>query len=140
MATQEQIEQISTLLEGAHPVDLFQKMHTSEAGIGAGLRFLYESDRAVTAGDISRFMHVSTARVAVLLRKMELKGYILRAPGPTDARTTLITLSPLGRQTAEDMRADFHRRLSTVIDQVGIEKMMEFISIAKEICARAGAH
>ena len=133
MSTKEQIETMLKLLEDAHPGDFFKKMTETNAGIGAVLRYLHETNGTVTAGKISSFMNVSTARVAVLLKKMEAKGLIIRETGASDARTTVVKLSELGFETVKKIRTEMYSQLSNVIDKIGMERMMEFVSISKEI-------
>lgn len=133
MATKEQIDTLIKELKKVKPTNFVTKIDETSAGIGAVLRYLYESKETVTAGKISSFMNVSTARVAVLLKKMEAKGLIVKETGVEDARTTVVKLSDSGRQTVEKMQADLCREIGNVIDQVGMERMLEFIAITKEI-------
>ncbi len=133
MATTEQIETVLELLKDSHPANFFKRMDETSAGIGAVLRLLYEAGRTVTAGQISNFMNVSTARVAVLLKKMDAKGLITKETGSADARTTVVKLSDLGYETAEKMRADMYSQVGTVIDKLGMERVVEFAAISKEI-------
>lgn len=135
MATEEQIEKIKMLLEDCRPIDFFKRMNETTAGIGAVLRFLYESSDTVTAGKISSFMNVSTARVAVLLKKMAAKNLILKEAGTKDARTTVVRLSAHGLETVQQMRADLYRQLGLLIDRIGLERMTEYALMSKEIHA-----
>lgn len=135
MATKEQIEMLLLRLEEAHPTDFFRRMDETSAGIGAVLRYLYETGDNVTAGKISKFMNVSTARMAVLLKKMESKGLIIKESGVADARTTVVKLSSYGRETVENIYADMYMQIGTIIDKIGMERMMEFVSISSEIRA-----
>ena len=70
MATTAQIERMLAELEGIHPVAFFRRMDETQAGIGAVLRLLHTSEEEITAGKISEVLNISTARVAVLIRKM----------------------------------------------------------------------
>ena len=133
MATKEQIDTLVKEFEKLKPAQFIKKMDETTAGIGAVLRFLYESNDTVTAGKISKFMNVSTARVAVLLKKMEAKGLIIKETGVADARTTVVRISDLGCQTVEKINADMRKEIGVVIDKVGMERMIEFITIAKEM-------
>lgn len=133
MATKEQIETVIKTFGDVHPAEFFKRMDETSAGIGAVLKLLHETESTVTAGKISSFMRVSTARVAVLLKKMEAKGLIIKETGATDARTTVVKLSVLGRETVEKMRADMYSQISTVIDKIGMERLEEFAAISKEI-------
>lgn len=133
MATTEQIEQIVGALQAAHPRELFQTIDETQVGIGAVLRLLYESESTVTAGKIAEFMHVSTARVAVLLKKMTAKDLILKETDPGDARVTVVRLSECGRETIESMRREIYAQFGAVIDKVGMERMLEFVAISQDI-------
>ncbi len=133
MATREQVELVWEHLQMAHPAAFFKTLSEGNAGISAVLRILYESPNDMTAGNISEFMHVSTARVAVLLKKLETQGLIVKDCDVNDARITIVRLSETGRQKVEQMREEVCAELGAVIDKVGMERMMEFIAISDEI-------
>lgn len=133
MATQEQIETMLKLFSNYHPDEIFKKVNENLVGVGAVLRYLYESTLPVTAGQISGFLRVSTARTAVLIKKMENKGLVIKETGGNDARVTLVSLSDLGVKTAERMKNDLYAQVGAVIDKVGMEKMTEFTDILKII-------
>lgn len=133
MATREQIETIALLLNESHPSTLLKKRNETSAGIGAVLRFLFEADKPMTAGSISRFMNVSTARVAVLLKKMEARGFICRTTGAEDARTVVVSLTKLGAETVEKIQENFYQDIGVLIDTIGMERLIEYTNISKEI-------
>lgn len=133
MATRMQIERMLEKLEHAHPDDFFKHVDETQAGIGAVLRLLYISNDTVTAGKISDELMVSTARVAVLLKKMVSKGLITKEHSPIDARITLVKLTEYGAKTIEEMRDGVYQQMGIVIDTVGEERLLEFITIAEEI-------
>lgn len=133
MATPEQIEEISIALSSSHPKALFRAMDETQAGIGAVLRLLSESEGTVTAGKIADFMNVSTARVAVLLKKMAAKDLIIKESYADDARVTVVRLSPKGVQTAANIRNNMHTHIGAVIDKVGMERLLEFVDISRDI-------
>lgn len=135
MATQKQIEYVLENLQGMHSAAFFKNLSEGNAGIHAVLRILYESDDNITAGNISDYMNVSTARVAALLKKMSAKGLIIKDVDANDARITIVRLSPLGLEKVRQMKANLYKQVSAVIDKVGIEKMMDFISVSNEIKA-----
>lgn len=113
--------------------EILKKFNNENAGIGCMLKYLSDVGRPVSAGEISEFMGVSTARVSVLLRKMQEKNFIVRKNCSDDARRLMISLSENGRA---ECKRRFEKMLSTfsrIIDVVGEERMEEFISVAKEI-------
>lgn len=140
MATQEQTEHIFQAVRALRPTPFFQKMGQAQVGIGAVLSYLDECEGSVTAGKIAEFVGISTARVAVLLKKMEAKGLILKGRDPCDARITIVRLSEQGMATAQAMRSGIYSKVSEVIDRVGMERMMEFVAIAHEIAEIAPTH
>ena len=78
MATQDEVELILENLQEVHPAEFFKTLNEENAGIGAVLRYLNEAEGDVTAGNISKYLHVSTARVAVLLKKMAVQGLVTK--------------------------------------------------------------
>ncbi|MBO5197722.1 MAG: MarR family transcriptional regulator [Lachnospiraceae bacterium] len=138
MATKEEIELILNGLEDTHPANFFQAMSETHMGIGAVLRYLSESDTTVTAGKISEKLRVSTARVAVLLKKMEAKGLIVKAADDSDSRVTIVRLSEQGEVLVRKMREELYQKAGAVIDAIGMERMLEFVAISRKIRDAAG--
>lgn len=133
MATQEQIEVLLKQLKKAPPSKPFKNIDKNTAGIRALLHYLNETDGTVTAGKISEHMDVSTARVAVLLKKMAARGLIEKSSDPEDARRVVVKLSEEGRRTAEKMKNSVYSQIGVMIDKVGMERMLEFVAISNEI-------
>ncbi len=82
---------------------------------------------------LSEAMNVSTARMAVLLRKMSEKGLIVKETHALDGRVTVVRLTEHGEAIAGKKREEALRQIGAVIDKVGMERMQEFIRISKEI-------
>ncbi len=136
MATKEQIEYIVRELPKAHPANFFKIFNDSNTGIGFAIKLLYAAeDNRLSAGAISEAMGVSTARVAVLLKKMEGKGLITRESDRTDARVTVVCLSETGKTVATQMQENMLGHISYVIDKVGMEKLKQFIALSVEVKA-----
>ena len=106
--------------------------HT-RAGIGAVLCLLYEADGALTAGKISDLLQISTARVAVLIKKMDAKGLVTKERGIVDARRTIVRLTACGEQLVQEMQDVLYRQIGLAIDAVGEERLLDFIETAKEL-------
>ena len=132
MATQDEVELILENLQEVHPAEFFKTLNEENAGIGAVLRYLNEAEGDVTAGNISKYLHVSTARVAVLLKKMEAQG-LTKEDDAYDARITIVHISPKGEEKIRQIHDEIYAEVSKVIDKVGIERMMDFILISNEI-------
>lgn len=133
MHTQEQVELLLQAMYDAQPKDIARFMSENQAGARAVLRLLYASDEVMTAGRIAQEIGVSGARVAVLLKKMAVKDLIVKEASLDDARVTTVRLTQHGLETAKAMRQEMFDQIGKVIDKVGMDAMLEFILIAKEI-------
>lgn len=135
MATKKEIEAVLTLMHKTRPARSIREMNTIHMGIGAVIRYLHEKEAKsdVTAGEISEFLNVSTARVAVILSKMEKKGLITRSRGQKDARVTVVQLTQAGTDTAKEMQRQFEQQVEKAIDKVGCDRMLEFVSTMHEL-------
>lgn len=133
MATQKQIETLLEELYNASPAEYFQKIDKGSVGIRAILKYLNEISDHATAGEISKVLGVSTARVAVLLKKMVNRGLLEKQGDPSDGRLVVVRLSQLGIETAEHFRHELYTQLGNLIDEIGMERMLEFVAISSEI-------
>ena len=133
MISSEETNDILNRMAENRPRHFFSKVDSTNAGIKCVIKFLVEADRSVSAGEISSYMNVSTARVAVLLKKMSEKGLIVKERDPCDARKTIITISAAGKEIDRKCREEIIRLFTSVIEKVGKEKFEEFIDISGEI-------
>ena len=133
MATKEQIQRIFQKMQECHPAELFRCMDDTKAGLGAVLRILYTAKEPVTAGMISEKMGISTARVAVLLKKLEAKGLIIKEHAARDARVTRVRLTEHGAEMILEWWDKICERMGNIIDRIGEERLLEYIEIGNEI-------
>lgn len=139
MATNEEILSFVKRFFESMPRPFMTKMDKTNFGTGLVLRYLAEVGRPVSAGEISRYMNVSTARVAVILRTMSDKDLIVKQGDVSDARKTLISLSENGKEHIKKTRAELMELMTEVVNKVGIERMEQFLEISKEINAAVSA-
>lgn len=134
MATREQVEELWGLVDQAKPPNPFGMVDNVNAGIHAALRFLVEQEpEGASAGAISEHLGVSTARVAVLIKKMVDRGLVTREHSATDARVIMVRATDQGRQVVFDAREDIIERVGRLIDELGEERLRDFLSTAIEI-------
>lgn len=134
MATNEQIDFVLSSFKETQPEELFKQIDKANVGIGSVLRILTEAgENPVTAGDISEKMGVSTARVAILIKKMVAKDLITKEVSKQDARITIVKLTENGRKTSNKMIDTVFNAISNIIDSVGMDKINIFISLLGEI-------
>lgn len=133
MATREQIISFLDSVKDIRPETVTKSLNETMAGIGAVLRILNVPGKRMTAGEISRELGVSTARVAVILKKMEAKGILVRETGIEDARTTVVHLTDNGMETACKVRDELFADVGRAIDTIGEERLLEFVNTFREL-------
>ena len=133
MATDEQIRRVFQEIRKMHPEEMCKYMDETRAGLGGVMRLLYKKKEPITAGAISEKLGISTARVAVLLKKLEAKGTISRLRDPADARKTLVQLTDSGMEWIQETWKKIRDQMGKMIDTIGEERLMEFIEVGIEI-------
>lgn len=133
MVSEAEIWEILSEFNSIKPVEFLQQIDVNSMGIGKVLGFISCADHEVTAGEISDFMEVSTARVAVLLKKMADKGLITKHSDPKDARRVLVSITPEGRTLLEEKRKEILLYSGAIIERFGKKKIEDFIDACKEI-------
>ena len=133
MASEQKIISILNEFNSIKPIAFLQQIDVTSVGIGNVLGFLASSDSEVSAGEISTFMNVSTARVAVLLRKMADKGLIVKNSDPKDGRKVMVSITDKGRSKLKRSRDEILLYASAIIDRFGEEKILDFIESCKVI-------
>ncbi len=133
MAEYKDIEFVFNRLMKNQSQELLKLFNDSNTGIGAVLRILKEFPHPVTAGKISEIMCVSEARVTVLLKKMQNRGYIVKERDDCDARITNVKLTPTGEATADTLKEILCHNIAEIIDALGMEKIKTYILLGDEI-------
>ncbi len=113
--------------------EILKRFSNDNAGICCMMKYLANSEKPVSAGEISRFMKVSTARVSVLLKKMNEKGLVICKKSSNDARKLMISLSEKGKEEDRKHDEEMLDFFGQIIDEVGKERMEEFVSVFKQI-------
>jgi DNA-binding MarR family transcriptional regulator/GNAT superfamily N-acetyltransferase len=80
-------------------------------------RLLYELAHrdAPTAAELGRDLRLDPGYVSRLVRGLEQRGFLERAPSPTDGRQTLLRLTQEGRATFEDLDAKASAEVAAVL-------------------------
>jgi len=133
MASIAEIQKIIAEIKSIHMGKVLRTLNETTAGIGATLRVLYEHDGSATSGQLCDSLGVSSARVAVLLKTMAEKGLITKDKNVLDARVTVVSLTPFGKETIQKMREEAYKQIGRIIDCVGFERLEGFIATCREI-------
>ena len=105
------------------------EVSASMRGEMAVLRQLGESGNALTAGDLSRELRMTTSRIAAVLNSLQKKGLIERGGDAQDRRRVLVRLTGEGSALCEHRKACVRRRLAAIFEQLGMEDTRAFVRI-----------
>ncbi len=133
MASDKEVIALLQEFSSIHPLEFLQKLDVQSMGISNVLCFLMCADHEVTAGEISDYMNVSTARVAVLLKKMSDKGLIEKHADPSDARRVMVAITDSGKELFEEQQREILLYSGAVVDHFGVDKIKEFIESCRQI-------
>ena len=106
-------------------------MVNSTRGETATLMTLYRVEGALTPGQLGEHAHVSSARVANILRSLEEKGLVSRAHSTGDRRQVEVTLTDAGRAVAERTREERTRAVARYLSELGSEDAGHLVRIVR---------
>lgn len=139
MAESADIAFVISHLRKDRSADFFATLNQSAMGMAAVLSYLQAHPEGTTTGAISRNMNVSSARMAVLLRKLEEKGYIERTSSQEDGRVIMVRLTGKGQAESTRLQGEIRDLIGSIIDRIGMQRMREYIQVSEEIQSAAAS-
>ena len=97
------------------PKLFYSELEATQRGFGFVLSYLEQADEKVYAGDLSKKLNVSTARIAALLKRMEQNGLITRRTSSKDARRTVVEITSAGIASVDEMRKQALYRMELLL-------------------------
>lgn len=97
------------------------------------LSYLYQQEEAVQPGELCQILDASSARVAVVLKRLESKGQIERRMDTDDRRKILVCITPAGHGLVEARRGEMHHYIAEIIDRLGEDDAREGLRILARI-------
>ncbi|MCQ2799285.1 MAG: transcriptional regulator [Bacilli bacterium] len=124
---------ISKIQENA-PLLFMKKFMKNKEGTGFIISYLYcHKDKTVYSKDLACNSGLSTARIAVALNSLEEAGCIERKTCSEDKRKTVVYLTDKGIEQFNKFKEETLSFCGKVIDELGIEKVNEYIALCKDI-------
>lgn len=119
----------------------------STRGETALLMTLFRKEVALSPGELADASHVSSARVANILRSLEEKGLVTRSHSDSDRRRVEVSLTDAGRADAEARHARRQASVAEYLSALGEDDARELVRIVGrsgdilgEIAERGCAH
>lgn len=120
---QEEIISAMKLFQSQIPKIVAHEMAKNSQGARACLCYLYDKVPSTTAKELSDVLGVSTARVTMLLNKLEENAYLQRFDHPKDGRIKIVALTPLGIQKAQECKRLQYETMKDIINIYPIEEL-----------------
>lgn len=106
----------------------------TEVGV---LRTLREGPRRIT--ELAGEERVTQPAITLLVNRLEERGWVKRVPDPSDGRAVLVSLTPVGEDVFEQLRAEYrallHEEMAT-LDDSEVETLAAAVEILDRLIAR----
>ncbi len=109
-----------------------KKTSNSIHGELALVKYLLEN-KDLTSSSLSKYMHITTARVAAILNSLEKKGFIKRELSKTDHRKTIISVTDEGKIDFENKMDKLINHISEIFEYIGENDTLEYCRILLKI-------
>lgn len=101
-------------------------------GENALLLHLIEKGGQSTPGVIAEALGVSAARIAAMLRALELKKLVVRVCDEKDKRRVTVKITESGKQLVESVSETVNNRAQSLLERLGEEDAKEFLRLLKK--------
>lgn len=116
------------------------QVSASLRGEMAVIRLLAKQDGQMTAGDISRVLHMTTSRIAAVLGSLQKKGMIDRYADPEDRRRVLVELTLMGKDFSKERERCLYMDMTRMLHALGEEDAAHLVRIVKRLTEIALPH
>lgn len=116
-----------------NPFDFLNLIDKNGQGMNSILSYLKTKKENVTAGELAIQLNVSTARIAVLLKKLEKFNMIVKKISPLDARVTIVEITEIGEKHIEEETNKSISIMQKILKKVDPKEIEEFIRLATKI-------
>ena len=93
---------------------------------------LYETGK-LSQNRLGRLAAMDPATIQGVIRRLQERGLIERLPDPNDRRRTVLSLSPLGRETVAALLADAQSIGEEILSPLDAEQRRTFLSLLKKL-------
>lgn len=133
MATKEEITEIMELIRKNKPQRVFKNLNDREMGLFAVIGYLSESNGEVTSSDISKFLCVSSARIAIMIKKLEKREFIEKIDSSKDKRVKVIKLTQKGHNLSNKLDKHANDVVEKIIDEFGLKELKDFFETMERL-------
>lgn len=123
MTKEEKIRTAMSLFDKNKPERVLDNLNHKRMGLWAVIHHLYEKNEAITSKEISDSMGVSSARMTVLLQKLEGEHLVEKSPSTKDARSILVSLTEKGQKKAVEIEKYRYECIEQIVEEYSLEEL-----------------
>lgn len=116
MTKEEEVRAAMLLFDNNKPHKAFEELSKTRMGFFAVIDHLHQAQKPLTSKEISDAMGVSSARMTVLLKKMEGENFLKKEHSPSDARAILVSLTEKGQKKAVEIEQRRYRCMEKILE------------------------
>ena len=90
---------------------------------------LHSANNALTMGELSSRLMVTSGNVTGLIGAMESEGLVVRAPHPADRRSTVISMAPAGERLFAEMIPVHHGWIDELLQLLSRAEMRQLLEL-----------
>ena len=129
----DKLNELLKFISEKNPFKFLGDLHSQNTGKIFILKYLHDNKKDAKAGELATALGVSTARIAILLKKLENSKLIKRYSSAEDARITLVSLTTEGEKYIVKKMEGIISKLKKVVNSIGVNKLEDFIKVALTI-------
>ena len=133
MCNRDQAQELLDEFISCMPKTFYRDLDATKRGAYFILAYLARAEGVVVAGDFSKMLHVSTARIAALLRTMEQRELITRHHASEDARRTIVEITPAGIERLGKIKEQALMKVERLLERFSKEELQTFIRLSYKI-------
>lgn len=122
-------EELMAVLDRRRQSMPHEEISAAMRGEMAVLRLLAEEGRALTAGEISRMLKMTTSRIAAVLGALDKKALIVRSTDAQDKRRVQVTLTGKGLAVSQRKKQAALKNISHALSQLGEQDAKDFVRL-----------
>lgn len=108
-----------------------EEMNKMMRGEMAVMRLLNEEKKSLTAGEISRKLNMTTARIAAILNSLERKELIVRSEDALDKRRVLVSITKAGTSFCSQRRSEVKAQMKRMLERMGETDAAEYVRLTR---------
>lgn len=129
MSNDDILQKIINTFAHASASNFLNFLQMNQKGESALLFRLIDCGGEGTPGKLAEELGVSAARIAAMLRSLEIKKLVCRMCDENDRRRVTVQITEPGRRFVEAVTAETERRARIIFDRLGEEDAGEFLRL-----------